>query len=39
MAHLPGAAAPFIDFPDVWLAYNDELLAQGSSRSRPSTCR
>ena len=22
-------AAPFIEFKDVWLAYNDELLAQG----------
>ena len=28
MAELAGAAAPFIDFRDVWLAYNDELLAQ-----------
>ena len=28
MAELAGAAAPFIDFRDGWLAYNDELLAQ-----------
>ena len=29
MADTVDAGAPFIDFQDVWLAYNDELLAQG----------
>jgi hypothetical protein len=29
----------FVDFDKVWLAYNDELLAQGSSPSRTSRCR
>lgn len=29
MTETTGAPAPFIDFADVWLAYNDELLAQG----------
>ena len=29
MADTVDAGAPFIDFRDVWLAYNDELLAQG----------
>ena len=29
MAEPVDAGAPFIDFQDVWLAYNDELLAQG----------
>ncbi len=29
MSEPAGAPAPFIDFSDVWLAYNDELLAQG----------
>ncbi len=31
-------AAPFVDFQDVWLAYNEErLLPPITSRSRPST--
>ena len=29
MADTVDAGAPFIDFQDVWLAYNDDLLAQG----------